>query len=114
VEPDAIDVIYSFGLGVPDCDQAEASALRSIFGEAMPAVLSTKPTLGNCGAGAGGLDIAAAALALQQQQAMPVLNREKPLDGIGQREADGELTHALVYAAGYGGQNTALVLRRVG
>ncbi len=114
VAPGEIDVIYSFGLGVPACDAAEASALRAIFGEAMPAVLSTKPALGNCGAGAGGLDVAAAALALHYQKAMPVLNREQPLEGLGNTPAPGKLTHALVYAAGFGGQNTALVLRRMG
>jgi len=114
VEAEAIDVVYGFGVGVPSCDQAEASALRGVFGEAIPPVLSTKPALGNCGAGSGGIDLAAAALALHQQKAMPVLNRDKPIDGLHAKPAEGELTHALVYAVGYGGQNTALVLRRMG
>ena len=113
LSPGDIDLILGFGIGHPDWDAAEAAALRHVFGETVPYVVSTKPLLGNCGAGAGGLDIAAAALALHDQQPPAIINRDTPLDGLDTQTTVGELNHALVYSAGFGGQNTAIVLKRV-
>src|SRR5690606_23779922 len=54
-----IDMVIPFGLGLPESDRAEAEALRSVFGEALKqiAIVSPKALVGNCGAGAGGIDV---------------------------------------------------------
>ncbi len=116
VEPEAIDLIVPFGSGVPAWDHAELAALRRVFGDRLKdvAVLSPKTMLGNCGAGAGALELAIAAKALATQTLPAIVNRDEPLDGVGGNAATrpAELRHALVYATGFGGQNTALVLKR--
>jgi len=113
VEPGQIDLAIGYGLGQPQTDTAEAAALRSVFGDAVPAVLGTKALMGNCGAGAGSIDIALGALALHHQQAPPIINRDTPLDGLDTPTPDGPLNHVLVYSAGFGGQNTAIVLKAI-
>jgi 3-oxoacyl-[acyl-carrier-protein] synthase II len=117
VGADEIDLVLPFGSGVPAWDEAEAAAMRTVFGDRLASlpVISTKPLAGNTGAGAGSLDLAIASKALAEQTVPPVLNRDSPLDGLGTGPTEAqsaELTHALVFSAGFGGQNTALVLRK--
>ena len=117
IDADAIDLIVPFGSGIAQWDQAEATALRAIFGPRLAdtPVTGIKAVAGNCGAGAGGLEVAIAARALAEQTVPAVINRDEPLDGFGAGNGNprpADLTHALVYSTGYGGQNTALVLKR--
>ena len=115
LEPDAVDAVIPFGLGHADWDGPEAAALRTLLGDRLKdvPVLATKAQIGNLGAGAGGFDLAVAAAVLKHQELPPVVNRPAPLDGLGAASA-GRLETVLVCATGVGGQNTALVLRRVG
>jgi len=117
LEPADIDLVMPFGGGVPAWDAAEAAAMRQVFGNRLGElpVISSKPLAGNAGAGAGGLDVALAAKALYQQQVPAVVNRDRPLEGVGAGTAEArpaELRNALVFSAGFGGQNTALALKR--
>ncbi len=118
IGPDAIDLIVPFGIGAPATDQAEAAALRSVFGDALASVpiASLKSMAGNCAAGSGGLDVCVAAMALAQQTLPAVINCTQPLPGLRAAAAPSRpapLRHALVYSTGLGGQNAALVLKRV-
>lgn len=118
VRPDQIGLIIPFGAGVLDCDQAEAAALQAVFGgglEEIP-VVSTKSLIGTCDAGCGGLDACVAAMAVAKQTVPAVINCDQPLSGLcagtaASREA--VIDSALVYSAGIGGQNAALVLKRL-
>jgi 3-oxoacyl-[acyl-carrier-protein] synthase II len=117
VEAGDVDLVMPFGSGVPAWDQAEAGAMRAVFGDRLGElpVISSKPLAGNTGAGAGSLDVAIAAKALAEQTVPPALNRVSPLDGIGAGPGEAqnrEVNCALVFSAGFGGQNTALLLRR--
>ncbi len=112
-----VDLIIPFGIGVSEYDQAEAVALRCVFGEALVKVpvRSIKPMVGSCGAGTGGLDVCVAAAALLYQTVPAVVNCERPLDGINAGSAparQASLNHVLVYSTGLGGQNAAIVLGR--
>lgn len=116
--PDAIDLIIPVGSGFPDNDHAEVNALRSVFGEALAKipVFSTKPYVGNCGAGAGGVDVIVASKALHEQQVPPVINCDAPLPGLHAATAparQAKLRHVLTFSTSLGGQNAALVLGRV-
>jgi 3-oxoacyl-[acyl-carrier-protein] synthase II len=118
IGPDAIDLIVPLGLGVPDYDRAEAAALRSVFGSRLPQipVTSLKPYLGNCGAGGGGLDVCVAAKALMEQTVPARINCQQPLEGVQAGAAPARpaaLNHVLTYTAGIGGQNAALVLKKL-
>ncbi len=117
MEPDQIDLIVPFGIAVPSYDRAEASALRSVFGERLAdvPVVSIKSMAGNCGAGAGGLDVCVAAKALAQQTLPATINCKQPLSGLQAGTApsrSASINYAVAYNYGLGGQNAALVLKR--
>lgn len=117
IEPEAIDLIVPFGSGVPSWDQAEASAMRGVFGPRLSqiAITSVKALVGNCGAGAGGLDLCIAAKALAEQTVPAIINRDQPIDGFCRSNGSATprvLQYALVFSTGSGGQNTAMVLKR--
>lgn len=119
VDPGQVDLVVPFGIGVPAYDRAEAAGLRSVFGDRLTSlpVTSIKSMAGTCGAGSGGLDVAIAAKALKEQTVPAVINCEKPLPGLKAASAPAtpaRLNLALVYSMGLGGQNAALVLKRVG
>ncbi len=116
LEPDAIDVIAPFACGVPLWDRAEAAALRQVFGQrsAMIPTLSVKASVGNCGAGSGAVDVAFAAKLLHSGQLPKVINRDAPLPGIGNGNVTTDrLDCALIVSLGFGGQNAAVILKRL-
>ncbi len=117
VSPGDIDLVIPFGLGLKDSDAAEAEALKAVFGEALAGVpiVSSKPLVGNCGAGAGGLDVCLAARAIAEQMIPATINCESPLPGLNAAAAPArpaKINTVLTYSAGIGGQNAALVLKR--
>jgi 3-oxoacyl-[acyl-carrier-protein] synthase II len=112
-----IDLIVPSGAGIPEWDKAEAAALKSIFGDRLSAVplWSSKPFVGNCGAGAGGIDVAVAAKALQTQTIPARINCDQPIDNLNAKSAactPAKLNHVLVFTTSLGGQNVALVLKK--
>ena len=117
LEPHAIDVVVPNGAGVPEEDAAEIAGLRRVFGDHLSQMCAmlTKPAVGNLGAGAGGLDLALAAKALHEQKLPPLASIENPIDGADfVTTPPDRLDHMLVLGLGYGGQTTAVVLKRAG
>ncbi len=117
IEPDAIDLIVPFGIGHPAHDAAEANALVRVFGDGAGGipVASNKPFLGLCGAGASGLDVAIAAMAVHRQMLPPAANCDSPRCGLNattRHMQAKEIRHALAVSTGLGGQNAAVVLGR--
>ena len=117
ITPEQIDLIVPFGVGVPEYDQAEAAALFSVFGNRAKEVplVSTKPLVGNCYAGVGGIDVCIAAKAIAEQMIPATTNCDKPLNGMNaktQASRAAKLNYVLTYSVGFGGQNAALVLKR--
>lgn len=118
LQPRQIDLIIPYGSGIPEYDQAEAAALRAVFGEGLSRVpvTSVKGLVGNAGSAAGGLDVAVAARTLDEQMIPATVNCDEPIDGLGVRSGPSRgaaLEHALVYSTGLGGQNAAVVLKRI-
>lgn len=119
VTADDVDAIVPFGSSSKVYDHAEAAALRELFGDKLSQtpVMGFKAMYGNAGAAAGGLDVCLAAKMLREQTLLPILNRQKPLEGfaagVGEKEAKPtDLNIVLCYSTGLGGQNAALVLKR--
>jgi 3-oxoacyl-[acyl-carrier-protein] synthase II len=115
--PDDIDAVAPLGCGIPQTDQAEAAAVKRVFGSraARIAVITTTPNVGNCNAGAGAVSVAVAAQAVATQT-LPARLNTVAADGLDaaacpSRQAD--LNNVVVFSTSQGGQNTALVLRRV-
>ena len=114
---DAIDAIVAFGAGTQSYDNAEAAALKTIFGDALPKIpiWSSKPYVGNCGAGAGSIDFAIAAKMLSEQAIPARINCDNPIDGLNAKSSgsqSADLNHVMITSTSLGGQNVALILRK--
>ena len=114
-----IDAIFAWGPGHPVLDRAEADALKVIFGARLREIplTSIKGVIGNPLAGAGPLQVAAAAFSLAEGIVPPTANHEVPIPGIDLDIVTGTalLSHprtVLLNAHGVGGANCSLVLRR--
>lgn len=115
--PDDIDLIIPYGSAIPSYDQAEAAAIKSVFGDRATKIelWSSKPFVGTCMAGAGGIDVAIAARMLLEQKIPARINCDDPIAGLNAANAparDMKLNHVLVFSTGLGGQNVALILER--
>jgi len=119
VEPGEVDLIVTHGTAVPDEDVCEATAWRAALGEASASVPAAAVTgsIGSMFAGAGGVELAVAAMALHTQTIPPTVNHEAPADGCGlsflAEPTAAELNVAVSAAFSVGGQCGACVLRRV-
>lgn len=118
ITPDAIDAIVPMGFAAPSYDTAEMNALQTIFGSRLIEIpiVTTKPNVGNCAAGAGAIDLATAALCLIHQKLPARINGESIHAGLNAKTIaarNAQLEYVLVCGTGVGGQNTAVVLRRI-
>lgn len=116
-----LDAVVPMGLGVPSMDAAEAGALRAVLGDRVADVplVTITPAVGNCVAGLGGLQVVVAAKALAEQR-LPARVRGggSGTPAVGMRCASGaatgaKLEYVLVLTGSLGGQNGAVVLKRV-
>ncbi len=121
LQPGDVDLITTFGTGIPAQDASEAAGLRAALGDRAAEVpaLAIKGAVGNSGAGSGAIDLAVAALCLHHQMIPPSRNvtRPDPACGLqlvtgGPRKAKIDALVTVAYALG-GGQNAALVFRRL-
>lgn len=115
--PADIDVIVPHASGHAATDAAEAGALRAVFAERLADIplITLNPAIGECWAGAGGVQAAAAALALREQTVPARIHAGQPMAGLRAGKAPPEprrLRHALVCTGGCGGQCAALILSR--
>lgn len=116
ITPEQVSVIVPQGSGVPGLDRAELGALRVVFGKRLESVpmITLHPNVGNCVAGAGGLQIVAAAMALKHQRLPARIHPGKPVSDVqaGPTSArDASLEYALLTSGSLGGQNAAVVLK---
>jgi 3-oxoacyl-[acyl-carrier-protein] synthase II len=119
--PENIDMVGTFGTGSPSHDVSEARGIRAALGERAAKVpaLAIKGAIGNNGAGAGAIDLSVAALCLMNNTVPPALNLDRVDPECGLNVVKGDAVDAKInalvsvaYALG-GGQNAALVLRRI-
>jgi 3-oxoacyl-[acyl-carrier-protein] synthase II len=119
LDREEIDAIFAWGPGHPVLDRAEAEALEEVFGKKLYEipVTSIKGVIGNPLAGAGPLQVTAAAFSLIEGIVPPTANHEVPLPGIHLDVVTGEPLRSrpklvLLNAHGMGGANCSLVLKR--
>jgi 3-oxoacyl-[acyl-carrier-protein] synthase II len=126
--PDAIDYVNAHGTSTPAGDVEEARAIASVFGDhatgtSKPAAerlwtSSTKGCTGHMLGGAGGVEAAFVALALQQGVVPPTAHLQKidpgcPAMDLVPREArQRKLRYAMSNSFGFGGTNATLILGR--
>ncbi|ATW50535.1 ketosynthase chain-length factor [Streptomyces peucetius] len=111
-----IAVVFADGAAVPELDAAEAEALASVFGPRRVPVTVPKTLTGRLYSGAGPLDVATALLALRDEVVPATAHVDPdpdlPLDVVtGRPRSLADARAALLVARGYGGFNSALVVR---
>ncbi|GGS05534.1 actinorhodin polyketide putative beta-ketoacyl synthase 2 [Streptomyces humidus] len=114
-----IDVVFADAAGLPEPDRIEADTLAAVFGPRAVPVTAPKTMTGRLLAGGGALDVATALLSLRDGVIPPTVHIDRPahadaLDLVTGAPRETALRCALVLARGYGGHNSALVVRRAG
>jgi 3-oxoacyl-(acyl-carrier-protein) synthase len=120
VGADEVDAIFADAAGTADGDAAEAAAIKQVFGKRAGQIPVTAPKtmIGRLYAGAGALDVAGALLAMRDGVLPPTINLDEPADGcdlafVTGKAREAKLETVLVNGRGFGGFNSALVLKRV-
>jgi act minimal PKS chain-length factor (CLF/KS beta) len=112
-----VDVVFADAAGLPALDEAEAAALTAVFGPRGVPVTAPKTMTGRLSAGGAPLDVATALLALRDGVIPPTVNVTSVEPGydldLVTRGRRSPLRCALIVARGYGGFNSALVVRAV-
>jgi minimal PKS chain-length factor (CLF/KS beta) len=117
VLPGDVDVVFADAAGVPELDRIEAQAYADVFGEWGVPVTAPKTMTGRLYSGAAPLDVATALLAIEEGLIPPTVNarpaQEYGIDLVTGRPRTADVRTALVVARGYGGFNSAVVVRAV-
>ncbi len=116
--PGDVDYVNAHGTGTRENDAAEAAALRTLFGEAMPSVSSTKGYHGHTLAAAGAIEAIICILALNRGEVPANLGLDEadPELGISPVASTraAELRVAMSNSVGFAGNNCVLVFGRPG
>jgi 3-oxoacyl-[acyl-carrier-protein] synthase-1 len=114
--PRDVAMIVAHANGTPQSDASEAAALRRVFGASMPPVTGFKWVTGHPLAASGMLDITLALEAARRRVVPGIGNFERAdpaCEGVNvardARAIEGDVT--LVVCRGFGGTNTAVLLR---
>lgn len=115
--PPDIDYINVHGTGTPNNDQSEGTAMRRVFGAAVPPFSSTKAFTGHTLGASGGIEAVLSALAIRDGLIYPNLHFSTPIDGLDlipeTRFRKGvEIRHVLSNSFGFGGNCTSLVFSK--
>ncbi|MEU3305354.1 ketosynthase chain-length factor [Streptomyces sp. NPDC006678] len=115
VEPGDIDVVFADAAGTPELDRVEAEALTAVFGPAGVPVTAPKTMTGRLYSGAAPVDVVAAVLAIREGLIPHTVNvtpsPEYAIDLVTGQPRPAAVRNALVVARGYGGFNSAVVVR---
>jgi len=119
ISPQDIDCVHLHGTGTHKNALAEAKAMELIFGcrfKEIP-VHSLKSQIGHLIGGCGAMEMIAAIYSLQKQKVPATVNFEEqdpeaPLRVIKGKPLDLDIKYVLKLNSSFGGQNTALVLKR--
>jgi 3-oxoacyl-[acyl-carrier-protein] synthase-1 len=113
-----IDYINSHGTSTPVGDLAELKAVRSTFGEKIPAISSTKSLTGHS-LGATGVQEAIYSLMMMENNFICASANVEELDPeaasvpiVRERQDDVTLNRVLSNSFGFGGTNASLVFQR--
>jgi 3-oxoacyl-[acyl-carrier-protein] synthase II len=116
--PAAVDLLIPCGLGISSHDRAELNGLTQVFGGGLERVAMSmiKSQTGNLAAGSG-VEAVAAVKSVADNKIPPAINTGKTIDGRklnASREArDHDVKVAVTSVYSLGGQNAALVFRRI-
>ena len=118
VGPEKIGYINAHGTSTPANDLNETIAYKTVFGDAVPPVSSTKSMTGHMLGAAGGVEAIASVQALNTGVLPPTRNYVDPdpeldLDYIPNEAREQQVDYVLSTNFAFGGQNAALVFKRI-
>ena len=116
MEPSDVGYVSAHGTATPLNDVAESRAIREAIGPHVP-VSSVKPVFGHCLGASAAVETVVSIRALEAQILPPTLNHEHPdpecgLDCVPNQARPHRFHAFLKLAAGFGGQNGALLVSR--
>jgi 3-oxoacyl-[acyl-carrier-protein] synthase II len=119
IRPEQIGYINPHGTSTPANDRVETKAIKEVFGKqayGIP-ISSTKSITGHLMGAAGGVEAICVALSIQKGLIHPTRNYEFPdpecdLDYVPGEPRSKEIESALSISAGFGGVNSAILLKR--
>ncbi|MBI1318067.1 MAG: beta-ketoacyl-ACP synthase II [Candidatus Hydrogenedens sp.] len=119
VNPEDVAYINAHGTSTKLNDATETMAIRSVFGDSVPPVSSTKSQIGHLLGAAGAVEAIACIQAIREGVLPPNLNYETPdsecdLPIVANESRPASVEIALSNSLGFGGHNAALVFRRYG
>lgn len=117
--PEEIDYINPHGTSTPLNDRVETKMIKDVFGKQayrIP-ISSTKSITGHMMGAAGGVEAIALLLAIEKGIIHPTLNYEFPdpecdLDYVPNKAREKEVRIALSISAGFGGVNSAILIKK--
>ncbi len=119
IKPEDIDMICAHGTGTPANDKAESLVSKVVLGDhAYKApMISVKSMLGHTMGAASAIEAAACLLMLKKNTILPTINYETPdplcdLDYVPNVARETELTTVVSNAYAFGGNTSAIVMRK--
>jgi 3-oxoacyl-[acyl-carrier-protein] synthase II len=120
LQPHDIDHISAHATSTPEGDPAELEAFKTTFGDHARniSITATKGAIGHTLGAAGGIGAVAAISAMRDGCVPQTLNLVNPSPQMGEldctplKSRSREMRTAMVNAFGFGGQNSAVILRR--
>ena len=119
IKPQDIDYINAHGTSTPLNDKTETAVIKQVFGpQAYKTPISaTKSMIGHLIGAAGAVELIATVLAMEHQTIPPTINYEVPdpecdLDYVPNVARKATIDFALKNSFGFGGKNSALVVRK--
>jgi 3-oxoacyl-[acyl-carrier-protein] synthase-1 len=118
MKPEEIDYINAHATSTPLGDQYEAMAIYQAFGENCPLVSSTKSMTGHECWMAGASEIVYSIIMMQNSFVAPNINFENPDEhsakiNIATKTVDKEINAFLSNSFGFGGTNSALIVKSI-
>ena len=120
MKPEDIDYVNAHGTSTPVGDVCETKALKAVFGDHAKnglLVSSTKSMTGHLLGAAGGVELAACLMAMQDDIVPPTINiiNQDPdcdLDYVANKARHVRINAALSNSFGFGGHNSTVVVKR--
>jgi 3-oxoacyl-[acyl-carrier-protein] synthase II len=109
-----VDAVVPHGLGIPAHNASELAGLRGVFGDDLkrPAMCPIKAQTGSPAAGCA-IDAAAAAMIIHSGRYPAAINTRSGDLNVSSEVREGQPKVVLTGIFGLGGQNAALVLRKL-
>ncbi len=119
VKPQDIDYINAHGTSTPLNDKTETLVIKQVFGAHAykTPISATKSMIGHLIGAAGAVELIATILAMEHQVIPPTINYETPdpacdLDYVPNQSRPATIDVALKNSFGFGGKNSALVIKK--